>query len=90
MTTTEEKVAVVVPADQVSGPEQGNWAYDDYAALADDGQCYEVVDGVLLMAPAPNPIHQSISGRLHFYLYQNVEFSGLGKVFGIRIENVHY
>ncbi len=81
MTTTEEKIAVVVPADQVNGPEQGNWSYDDYAALADDGQRYEVVDGVLLMAPAPNPMHQSISGRLYLYLYQNVESSDLGKVF---------
>ena len=80
MTTIEEKIAVVVPADQVNGPEQGNWSYDDYAALAGDGQRYEVVDGVLLMAPAPNPMHQSISSRLHFYLYQNVDLSGLGKV----------
>jgi Uma2 family endonuclease len=81
MATTEENIAVVVPADLVIGPNQGNWSYDDYATLADDGQRYEVVDGVLLMAPAPNPRHQGISGRLYFYLYQNIELSGLGRVF---------
>lgn len=81
MTTTEEKLTIVVPADQVSGPKQGYWSYDDYATLEDDGQRYEVVDGVLLMAPAPSPRHQSRSSRLHFYLYQNVDLNGLGKVF---------
>lgn len=81
MTTAEEKLAIVVPADQVSGPKQGYWSYDDYAALADDGERYEVVDGVLLMAPAPNPMHQSISGRLYFNLYQHVDLNGLGRVF---------
>ena len=81
MTTTEEQITVVVPADQVNGPKQGSWSYDDYAALTDDGQRYEVVDGVLLMVTAPNPRHQGISGRLYLALHQNVEANGLGKVF---------
>jgi hypothetical protein len=44
---------MVMPADQMPGPEQGHWTYKDYAALPDDGHRYEIVDGVLYMAPSP-------------------------------------
>ncbi len=56
--TTTERLSVATPADWVPGPEQGFWTYDDYAALPDDGQRYEIVNGVLVMAPAPTPEHQ--------------------------------
>ncbi len=72
MKNNEEKFATLVPADQVRGSKQGDWSYDDYATLVDDEQRYEIMDGVLLIVPVPSPSHQSISGRLHFYLYQNV------------------
>ena len=36
------------------------YTYDDYCELPDDGNRYEVIDGVLYMAPAPNPRHQRI------------------------------
>ena len=62
--TTVEKPAMVVPADWVPGPEQGSWTYDDYAVLPDDGQRYEIVNGVLVMAPAPSPEHQDIVGMI--------------------------
>ncbi len=45
---------MVMPADHRPGPEQGHWTYKDYAALPDDGHRYEIVDGVLYMAPSPN------------------------------------
>ncbi len=47
MVTTEE-LSVVTPADWVPGPKQGSWTYDDYAAIPNDGQHYEIVNGVLL------------------------------------------
>ncbi|MCC2685547.1 MAG: hypothetical protein K0R75_2446 [Paenibacillaceae bacterium] len=35
--------------------------YDDYAAMPDDGQRYEIDDGVLqAMRPAPSPRHQEV------------------------------
>ena len=34
--------------------------YDDYCKLPDDGNRYEVIDGVLYMAPPPHPRHQRI------------------------------
>jgi Uma2 family endonuclease len=64
----------------VPGPEQGSWTYDDYASLPDDGQWYEVVNGVLVMAPAPDGPHQDAVLRIAHYLLMHVEFAGLGKV----------
>ncbi len=79
--TTSEGPSVVTPADWVPGPRQGSWTYDDYAALPDDGQRYEIVNGVLLMTPAPSPDHQSIAVRLTYYLFMHIELAGLGRVF---------
>lgn len=84
--TTSEGLSVVTPADWVPGPRQGSWTYDDYAALPDDGQRYEIVNGVLLMTPAPTPDHQSIAVRLAYYLFMHVELAGLGRVFPTPID----
>jgi len=45
----QERVIPVRPANWVPGPRQGNWTYEAYAALPDDGKWYEVVQGVLMM-----------------------------------------
>jgi Uma2 family endonuclease len=81
MITTKEELSVVTPADWVPGPPQGSWTYEDYAALPDDGRRYEIVNGVLVMAPAPGTGHQSIVVRLSHYLFVHVELAGLGRVF---------
>lgn len=85
MIPTEEP-SVVTPADWVPGPPQGSWTYDDYAALADDGRHYEIVNGVLVMGPAPSPDHQSIAVRLSHYLFVHAELAGLGRVFAAPID----
>jgi hypothetical protein len=53
MTQTFDKLPVVAPANNVPGPRQGFWTYDDYAALPADGNRYEIVNGVLYMSPSP-------------------------------------
>jgi Uma2 family endonuclease len=78
--TTTDKLPVVTPADWVPGPKQGSWTYNDYAALPDDGQLYEIVNGVLYMIPAPGIAHQKIAGRFFYYLFTHVELAGLGSV----------
>ena len=40
------------------------WTRRDLARLPDDGQRYEVLDGDLLVTPAPSPPHQLIALRL--------------------------
>ena len=80
MTTTFENLPMVMPADWVKGPKQGSWTYDDYVAL-EDGQRYEIVNGVLLMTPAPSWLHQEIVGAFYRYLYAHVTATGLGGAF---------
>lgn len=45
-------------------PPQGQWTYEDWLRLPDDGYRYEVIDGVLYMAPPPSTLHQRIAARL--------------------------
>ena len=77
---TASVLSVVTPADHVPGPPQGRWTYDDYARIPNDGQRYEVIDGVLYMAPAPGTPHQSASARFITHLMTHIEFAGLGRV----------
>ena len=81
MTTSHETLPMVVRADHVPGPPQGEWTYDAYAALPDDGHRYEIIDGVLYMAPAPNLEHQAVVTRAGAHLYLHVERAGIGRVF---------
>lgn len=80
MIMAKEELSMVVPADWVPGPPQGFWTYDDYAALPNDGHRYEIVNGVLVMAPAPSPEHQSIVGEIFAYLREHIKLAGLGRV----------
>lgn len=81
MPTTVDVLPAVVPADQAPGPPQGRWAYAGYAGLPDDGQRYELIDGILYMAPAPGTSHQGTSARFITHLMTHIEFAGLGRVF---------
>lgn len=76
-----DELATVTPADWVHGPEQGDWTYEAYAALTDDGQCYEIMQGVLVMAPAPDLSHQDVAGEIFAYLREQVKLKRLGLVF---------
>jgi Uma2 family endonuclease len=80
MATTSDKQPMVIPADEVPGPRQGDWTYRDYAAL-DDGQHYEIVNGVLLMTPAPSWSHQEVVLEVASYLRTYIRSAGLGGVF---------
>ena len=82
MTTTSDRQTVVTPADNVTGSKQGYWTYDSYATLPEDGQRYEIVDGVLYnMAPAPTGSHQDAVGWFFYYLTVYVRIAGLGHVY---------
>ena len=81
MITPKEELSFVIPADWVPGPPQGSWTYDEYAALPDDGHRYEIVNGVLIMAPSPTPEHQSIAVRIAYYLFPHIDLAGIGRLF---------
>lgn len=77
---TQTLPEVVTPADWVPGPRQGEWTYEDYMKLPNDGRRYEILNGVLLLMPSPKDSHQNAVGWIHHYLVIYVRLTGLGKV----------
>lgn len=56
------------------------FSYEQLAQLPDDGQRYEIVEGDLVVSPAPAPRHQRIVGNL-FTLLRRAEQAGYGQVY---------
>src|SRR5688572_9356120 len=56
------------------------WTYEDYCAIPDDGYRYEVIEGELYVAPAPNRPHQRVSLQLATILNVFVQEHDLGEV----------
>lgn len=81
MTTTLDYMPVISPADHIKGPPQGQWTYASYAAIPDDGQRYEVIDGILYTVPVPGTAHQSANNLFATYLTMHVQMTSLGRVF---------
>jgi Uma2 family endonuclease len=86
--TIMDQERMVTMADWMPGPPQGSWTYEAYAALPDDGQRYEIVQGVLMMSPAPEPSHQGIAGEIYRYLCLQILDKGRGLVFTSPIDVV--
>ena len=60
-------------------PESLRFTYEDYLLTPDDRR-YELVDGDLLLTPAPTPHHQLVAGHLFAALLEFVRGRSLGKV----------
>ena len=56
------------------------FTYDDYLNTPDDSRC-ELLDGELVMVPAPDLRHQRINTRLASLVHTFVNERGLGEVF---------
>lgn len=56
------------------------WTYEEYCRIEDD-QRYEVIEGNLLMAPAPDTWHQDWSRKLFRLIDRVVVANSLGEVF---------
>jgi Uma2 family endonuclease len=72
-------------------PEQGEWTYEDWLKLPDDGYRYEVIDGVLYMSPPPLIRHQRNSIRLVEIFLAFLKLHPLGELLyapvGVRLPN---
>lgn len=77
-------MAEPLPASRAAGPIR--LGYEDYASLPEDGRRYEIIDGALHMSPAPRPWHQTVSRRIQFALYAQLELAGLGQVFDAPVD----
>ena len=54
--------------------------FEEWAELPESKLHYEIVDGVMYMAPSATYYHQQISGRIYGPLLNFVEANGLGEV----------
>ncbi len=54
---------------------------EDYWLTPLDGPRYQLVEGELIMAPAPNRFHQDISRNLEFILLKYLEKNPIGKLY---------
>ena len=54
--------------------------YEDYLTTPADER-YELLDGDLIMVPAPNLKHQHVLGNLHYHLRQFITEHGTGRLF---------
>ena len=55
--------------------------YAEYVLFPNDGRRHEIMDGDHYMTPAPSTYHQTVSKRLQYSLYTQIELAGLGTVF---------
>lgn len=69
------------PQQAYRPPPQGEWTYDDYARLPDNGFRYEVIHGDLYMSPAPRPAHQWSLGEIFLQMQRLAKEGDLGRVY---------
>lgn len=77
-TTVPDDLSLLPPSK--SWPQQGQWTYDDYLRLPDDGLRYEIIKGVLYMANASSFAHQYAVNKISMALTTFVEQHDLGYV----------
>ncbi len=56
-----------------------DWTVDMLDALPDDGQRYEIIDGVLYVTPSPGEPHQDVVGELYYLLRNYLTGAAIGK-----------
>jgi Uma2 family endonuclease len=76
-----EALPAAAPATEFVDPPQGGWTYEAFLQLPDDGNRYEVLDGVLYVAPPPSPQHQGRLFNLIHRLRLDIDRRGLGRLF---------
>jgi Uma2 family endonuclease len=70
-------------------PPQGEWRYEDYLRLPDDGRRYEIIEGVLYVTNAPSYDHQYVVNEIHGELRQYIKAKQLGVILTAPFE-VHW
>lgn len=55
--------------------------YGDYALIPSDGKRHEIIDGEHVVTPTAETYHQTVSRRVQFQLYRQIEEPGQGEVF---------
>ena len=75
-----------LPTRKREWPAQGHWTYEDYKRLPEDGRRYEIIEGVLYTAAAPNFDHQYTVGEIFAALRAHIREHRLGIVISAPFE----
>jgi Uma2 family endonuclease len=67
-------------------PAPGEWTYEDYLNLPDDGRRYEIIEGVLYVTNAPDIDHQFTVMEIAFQIKRFVAERNLGYVLTVPFE----
>jgi Uma2 family endonuclease len=67
-------------------PPQGQWRYEDYLRLPDDGRRYEIIEGILYVSSAPDYDHQFTVSKLTRYFDVFLTDNGMGIVLNAPFE----
>ena len=54
---------------------------EDYRSVPEGGPRYELIEGQMIMAPAPNRLHQKISRNLQFLIMRYLEEHPIGAIY---------
>ncbi len=88
----EPAYALPEPAQESCWPAPGQWTWEDYLRLPDDGQRYEIIEGALYVSPAPTFDHQFSLFELAFLMARFVKAHDLGLIlvapFDVRLPGV--
>jgi len=60
--------------------------YREYCCFPDDGRRHEIIDGDHYVNPAPSTYHQTVSRRLQYQLYTQIELAGRGVVYDAPVD----
>ncbi|MCB1297030.1 MAG: Uma2 family endonuclease [Gordonia sp.] len=60
-----------MPTEALGLPRGRDLTRDDLDAMPDDGYRYELIDGILIVSPAPRRVHQRAVGNLYLALRQS-------------------
>ena len=71
----------MLPREVVLRSTDATWTAADWEQLPDDGQRYEIIDGVLYVSTAPSPGHQLIVQETYTMLREQLVVPGIGFIF---------
>lgn len=66
----------------MSAPQIELFTAADYREMPEDGKRYQLIEGELIMAPAPNTFHQFVQGNTHYILKAHLQRHPIGTVLG--------
>ncbi|MEX0669256.1 MAG: Uma2 family endonuclease [Pirellulales bacterium] len=66
--------------------DRAKFGYEEYCCFPNDGRRHEVIDGDHYVNPAPSTYHQTVSRRLQYQLYTQIELAGKGVVYDAPVD----